>query len=86
MVDGVVVVDGETVSVVVRTDGGGGAAVDVCGGAAVSRSPENNCIASTTATPNSTIVATTNATWLPPNRGFRVIGLGAGTAGGGYGV
>jgi hypothetical protein len=87
VVDGVDVVvdgDGETVSVVVLTDGGVGTAIVVEGGAAVSWSPENSCIASTTATPNSTTVATTSATWLPPNRDFRAIG--AGIADGGYGV
>src|SRR5690349_12229085 len=85
VVVGVVVVDGETVSVCVVTDGGGPAMV-VGGGVAVSWRPLNSCIASTTATANSRIVATTSATWLVLYRDLRATGSAVGIAGGGYGV
>ena len=84
VVDGVDV-DGSTVSVVVLTDGGGTATV-VCGGAALSRLPDISCAARTTAAPNSTIVATTSATWVGPKRDLRAGGSGGRTSGGGYGV
>ena len=77
-------VDGSTVSVVVLTDGGGTASV-VCDGALLSRFPDISCAARTTATPNNTIVATTSATWVGPNRDFRC-GVSGGRTSGGYGV
>ena len=58
----------------------------VCDGAALSRLPFSSCAARTTAAPNSTIVATTSATWVRPKRDLRAGVSGGRTSGGGYGV
>jgi hypothetical protein len=84
VVDGVVA-DGSITWVVVLTDGVGTAIV-VCVGAALSPSPLNSCVASTTARPNNAMVATTSPTCVRPKRDLRSGLSGGRISGGGYGV
>jgi hypothetical protein len=80
VVDGVVVDSSEVdgVVVLVAVDGSG-AAIRVWGSAPPELSLDTSTVASTAATANIRIVATTSATCVGPNRDFRV---GAGGGGG----
>jgi hypothetical protein len=82
VVDGVVVdaSDGDGLVVMVVVDGGGAASL-VCGCEPPESPPDTSTVASTAATANIRIVATTSATCVGPNRDFRVGAAGAGSGG-----
>ena len=72
--------DGDGVVVTVVVSGGGTASV-VCGAEPPPWSPKISTVARTTAAANITIVATTSATCVGPNRDFLFGGAGAGSGG-----
>ena len=76
--------DGDGVVVTVVVSGGGAASV-VCGADPSPWSPKTSTVARTTAAANITIVATTSAICVGPNRDFLFGGADAGTGNGGWG-